>query len=301
MKLVTILVMLLLITACAVESDVQTSDAPPPTPAPTTPPEPTATAVPIAPTVVPEATAMLKPTSTPEPSATSVPTASPVPTETATPLPTATPVPTSTPTAVPSATPIPTATPEPTSTPEPTATPEPVPVIGTATEADGSIYTVNIMRDPAPVGRFHEVKEGMRLIAFDITQEAVTDSENANPLYFRLQDDQDYVYGPSLGASDFEQFATGDLNAGQKIRGWVAFELPTTFKAASVLAEGEILGPRTLIADLINFDALDLYDDNNNGSITCAEASNHKIVPVGKHHPAYEHMDDADDDGIVCE
>ena len=92
MKLATILVMLLLITACAVESDVQTSDAPAPTPAPTTPPEPTATAVPIAPTVVPEATATLEQTSTPEPSATSVPTASPVPTETATPIPTAQPV-----------------------------------------------------------------------------------------------------------------------------------------------------------------------------------------------------------------
>ena len=103
-------------------------------------------------------------------------------------------------------------------------------------------------------------------------------------------------YEDTNDAERLAEFATGQrhLNAGQKIRGWVAFELPTTFKAASVLAEGEILGPRTLIADLINFDALDLYDDNNNGSITCAEASNHKIVPVGKHHPAYEHMDEAE-------
>ena len=47
MKLVTILVMLLLITACAVESDVQTSDAPPPTSAPPTAVPPTATPKPI--------------------------------------------------------------------------------------------------------------------------------------------------------------------------------------------------------------------------------------------------------------
>ncbi len=47
--------------------------------------------------------------------------------------------------------------------------------------------------------------------------------------------------------------------------------------------------------------ALDLYDDNNNGSITCAEARAHGIAPVRRDHPAYQYMDDRDNDGIVCE
>ena len=48
-------------------------------------------------------------------------------------------------------------------------------------------------------------------------------------------------------------------------------------------------------------DALALYDDNNNGRITCAEAKNHGIAPVHQGHPAYQYMRDADGDGVVCE
>ena len=47
--------------------------------------------------------------------------------------------------------------------------------------------------------------------------------------------------------------------------------------------------------------ALELYDDNGNGRITCAEARNYGIAPVHRGHPAYEFMNDADNDGVVCE
>ena len=47
--------------------------------------------------------------------------------------------------------------------------------------------------------------------------------------------------------------------------------------------------------------ALELYDDNGNGRITCAEARSHGIAPVRRGHPAYQYMNDRDDDGIVCE
>ena len=47
--------------------------------------------------------------------------------------------------------------------------------------------------------------------------------------------------------------------------------------------------------------ALELYDDNGNGSITCAEARAHGIAPVHRGHPAYQYMRDADGDGKVCE
>ena len=47
--------------------------------------------------------------------------------------------------------------------------------------------------------------------------------------------------------------------------------------------------------------ALERWDDNNNGRITCAEARRHGIAPVHRGHPAYEFMNDADGDGVVCE
>ena len=48
-------------------------------------------------------------------------------------------------------------------------------------------------------------------------------------------------------------------------------------------------------------DALARYDDNGNGSITCAEARRHGIAPVRRSHPAYRYMRDGDGDGVVCE
>ena len=48
-------------------------------------------------------------------------------------------------------------------------------------------------------------------------------------------------------------------------------------------------------------DALALWDDNGNGRITCAEARAHGIAPVRRGHPAYQYMNDADADGVVCE
>ena len=48
-------------------------------------------------------------------------------------------------------------------------------------------------------------------------------------------------------------------------------------------------------------DALRRYDDNGNGSISCAEARAHDIAPVERGHPAYAFMRDGDGDGVVCE
>jgi hypothetical protein len=50
-----------------------------------------------------------------------------------------------------------------------------------------------------------------------------------------------------------------------------------------------------------SINALELWDDNNNGRITCKEARKHGIAPIPKGHPAYRFMRDADKDGIVCE
>ena len=47
--------------------------------------------------------------------------------------------------------------------------------------------------------------------------------------------------------------------------------------------------------------ALNMYDDNGNGRITCAEANAHGIAPVKRDHPAYKFMNDSDGDGVVCE
>ena len=46
--------------------------------------------------------------------------------------------------------------------------------------------------------------------------------------------------------------------------------------------------------------ALRLWDDNQDGRITCREAQRHDIAPVLRGHPAYPFMDDSDGDCIDC-
>ncbi|TQF70460.1 GmrSD restriction endonuclease domain-containing protein [Pseudoalteromonas luteoviolacea] len=53
--------------------------------------------------------------------------------------------------------------------------------------------------------------------------------------------------------------------------------------------------------DLPRQDVLALYDDNENGQISCTEARYHNIAPVTRAHVAYQYMRDADGDGVVCE
>lgn len=47
--------------------------------------------------------------------------------------------------------------------------------------------------------------------------------------------------------------------------------------------------------------ALQMYDNNKNGRISCSEAKTHNIAPVNREHAAYPYMRDADGDGVVCE
>ncbi len=47
-------------------------------------------------------------------------------------------------------------------------------------------------------------------------------------------------------------------------------------------------------------EALRLWDDNQDGRITCREAQHHGIAPVSRGHPAYPFMDDSDGDCIDC-
>lgn len=47
--------------------------------------------------------------------------------------------------------------------------------------------------------------------------------------------------------------------------------------------------------------ALQRYDDNRNGRISCREAKRHGIAPAPREHAAYPYMRDLDKDGVACE
>ena len=134
--------------------------------------------------------------------------------------------------------------------PLPTPPSSPVP-IGTTVQAGGSSYTLNHVLDPAPEGIFG-VNAGSRLVALDITQVGISDDGDPfNELYFAIQDTDGYVYTPGFAHADVgPSLGSGELAAGQLVRGWTVFELPESAALVSVLVEPEVLGAaRVSIAD----------------------------------------------------
>ena len=131
----------------------------------------------------------------------------------------------------------------------PTPTPAPTPDGDfPAVEAGGSSYTVNEIIDPAPED--YGLGEGNRFVAVDITQVAIEDDESYNPYSFSVQDTDGYVYDPSSGADVGPRFGSGTLAAGQRVRGWVTFEVPEAAVLVSVMVEGGYSRPNVIIAAL---------------------------------------------------
>ena len=70
---------------------------------------------------------------------------------------------------------------------------------------------------------------------------------------------------------------------------------------AMVVASGREAAPSSKAPAADRADALQRWDSNGNGRITCREAREHGIAPVRRDHPAYPFMRDRDGDGVVCE
>ncbi len=161
----------------------------------------------------------------------------------------------------PTSTPAPTEIPVPTATPEPTPIPTPVPA--TRATDRGAVVDVEALRQALP-DAFESV---------DLSNLGDVADEIAGQVCALVAGE----YAPTLTVDDF----TDDLRL--KV-GLVAF-----------------CETREIAMESTPASALERYDDNGNGRISCAEAREHGITPVYRGDLAYEYMDDRDDDGVVCE
>lgn len=123
------------------------------------------------------------------------------------------------------------------------------PPIGTEVEAGGSIYVVNAIEDPGPVGDFNEPAEGYRYVTLDITQQAVGEEDSAGPWDFTVQDADGFLYEWTYGAKQPE-FSSIQLAPGQRIRGYLTFEVPETAELVAAYADADFPRPPVIIADL---------------------------------------------------
>ena len=124
------------------------------------------------------------------------------------------------------------------------------------TRANGSIYKVHEIRDPAPVSG--GVGEGMRLVAIDVTQRADEDDQQHSPNYFSVQDVDKYVYSANALTSLRPLFREGRLNNTQSFRGWVSFTLPESALIERVRVVKNVDSAPVAIAGFIPFVGLNV-------------------------------------------
>jgi hypothetical protein len=102
-----------------------------------------------------------------------------------------------------------------------------LPGLGDVVEQGGYSLSATSVDDPTPAGSFVDVKPGYRLVAVEIVVGNIDGAElSVNPLSVYLIDTDGYVYAAELGGSAKGQIDLTDLKAGDKVKGWVAFQIP---------------------------------------------------------------------------
>lgn len=118
----------------------------------------------------------------------------------------------------------------PTETEEPTEEPTPEQAeayLGDFVNGGGIELAAYQVEDPTEPGSFYEKGEGMRLVAVEVELANVAiDPFTVNALDFVLQDEDGFTYQPELGGRDGGQISLVTLEPGERVRGWIAFELP---------------------------------------------------------------------------
>ena len=130
----------------------------------------------------------------------------------------------------------------------PTATPTPVLTSGSV-KVGGAVYTVHSIIDPAMPR--NDRSAGERAVAVDVSIEAVQDGIDYDYDDFSVQDYEGYIHESDwLNRGVEPGLGRGTLAAGQRVRGWVNFNVGELAVLIAIQAETERGSPRVVIAGL---------------------------------------------------
>jgi hypothetical protein len=122
--------------------------------------------------------------------------------------------------------------------------------LGDVVEHYGCLLSAIAAEDPATPGMFYQDESGKKLVAVEIIVGNVSSEIlGVNPLKATLVDGDGFTYQAELAARD-GQIATCDLSPGEKVRGWIAFEIPEGATGASIKYAVESFGSKVLQASL---------------------------------------------------
>jgi hypothetical protein len=100
----------------------------------------------------------------------------------------------------------------------------------TVTQGDYKITLANAEKNTA-YGTFAKAEAGKMFVAIEIIVESGADTGvSVNPFYCKLTDGDAYAYNVNAFGKDPSLSSQNDLPKGEKMRGWVTFEVPDTAK-----------------------------------------------------------------------
>jgi hypothetical protein len=122
--------------------------------------------------------------------------------------------------------------------------------LGDAIEEDGYGMAVSGIENPAKPGMLYESKPGKKLVAAEVILSNLTGEPlSANPLNAQLIDQDGFTYQAELGARD-DQLLSVTLDQGERVRGWIAFEVPENAVPATLKYSTSLFGGTALQSSL---------------------------------------------------
>ncbi len=102
--------------------------------------------------------------------------------------------------------------------------------VGERVESAGTALTVNGVKRADRLSDLFTPKPGNVYVMVDVTIENVSrEKAPYNPLYFKVKDEAGYEYDTTF-AAPVNSLKSGELAAGEKVRGVAAFEVPSSSK-----------------------------------------------------------------------
>ena len=120
--------------------------------------------------------------------------------------------------------------------------------VGQPVTVGTSRFTVHQVLDPEPPGTF-QTTSGNRRIGIEITQEALTGSQQYHFAQFRVRDTNGKLYTWAIANGD-PQFSVGTIQAGESRRGWLSFQVPVGVPVDALVFQGLTQSAGTAIVDL---------------------------------------------------
>ena len=118
-------------------------------------------------------------------------------------------------------------------------------------EQYGYSLSSTAVEDPTTPSMFYEAKEGYKLVAIEIIVSNISGKTlSVYPSDAILVDSNGFVYRLEELAGRDGQLAVVNLNTGEKVKGWVAFEIPEDATPASIKYLVETFSNKFLQVDL---------------------------------------------------